>query len=149
MSKTIKITIQDEHTLVLQEDAQKGDTIDLRSIHETDIDASAITSVVNSIRTNEFNAQLKKEAQSIEREKALEAQLKEQDIITRAKEAISKKDQEIATLHSKLDTIAKQTASDVTIKALEDKQKIEESFRQRLTEKEAELSEIKHQKQLN
>lgn len=33
MPKTIKVSIQDENTLVLQEDAKKGDLIDLKSIH--------------------------------------------------------------------------------------------------------------------
>ena len=40
--KKIKVSIQDEHTLVLQEDAVKGDLIDLRSLHETDIDKTSI-----------------------------------------------------------------------------------------------------------
>ena len=34
--KKVKVSIQDENTLVLLEDAQKGDLIDLKSIHETD-----------------------------------------------------------------------------------------------------------------
>jgi hypothetical protein len=147
--KTIKVSIQDENTLVLQEDAQKGDVIDLKSIHETDIDKSTIASVVKSIKMNEFNAQLQKEKEAIEREKELEARLKEQEITDRSKDAIAKKEQEIAALNSRLETIAKQTESDVKLKALEDKQKIEEDFRQKLTDKEVEISEIKHEKILS
>jgi len=145
----VKVSIQDENTLVLQEDAQKGDLIDLKSIHETDIDKSTITSVVNSIKMDEFNAQLNKEKQSIQREKELEARLKEQEIIDRSKDAISKKEQEIAALNSKLETIATQTTSEVKLKALQDQQLIEESYRQKLTEKEAEINEIKHKKELD
>lgn len=149
MAKAVKVSIQDENTLVLQQDAQKGDLIDLKSIHETDIDKSTIASVINSIKNSEFNARIQKETESIEREKALEAQLKERQIIDRSKEALSKKDQEIAALNVKLETIAKQTESEVKLKALEDKQKTEEEFRQKLTEKEAEIGKIKHEKELS
>ena len=147
--KTIKVSIQDENTLVLQEDAQKGDLVDLKSIHETDIDKSTIDSVVKSIKWNEFNAQLAKEKEVIEREKQLEAQLKEQEIINGSKEAISKKEQEIIALNSKIEVIAKQTESDVKLKALEEKQRIEEDFRQKLSDKDTEISEIKHKKELD
>ena len=79
--KKLKVSIQDEHTLVLQEDGQKGDVIDLRSIHETDIDASTIASVVNSIKKDTFNAEVAKVREQVEREKALEAKLKEQELL--------------------------------------------------------------------
>ena len=147
--KTIKVSIQDEHTLILQEDGQKGDLIDLTSIHETDIDKSTIASVVNSIRRDEFNAQLQKEKEAIEREKTLEGRLKEQEIIERSKDAISKKEQEIAALNAKIETVAQQTESDVRLRALEDKQKIEEEFRQKLSDKELEINGIKHDKELS
>ncbi len=124
--KTIKITIQDENTLILQEDAQKGDLIDVRSIHETDIDKSTIDNVVSSIKKEEFNAQLQKEKEAIEREMKLEARLKEKEIVDHSKKDISKKNQEIAALNSKLETIAKQTTSEEKLKSLEEKQKIEE-----------------------
>jgi hypothetical protein len=147
--KTIKVSIQDENTLILQEDAQKGDLIDLKTIHETDIDKSTIASVVNSIKLDEFNARLQKEKENIEREKALEAKLKEQEIIDRAKDALAKKDLDIAALNSKLETIAKQTESDIKLKSLEEKQKIEEDFRQKLSAKDIEINDIKHAKELS
>ena len=147
--KTIKVSIQDENTLILQEDGQKGDLIDLKSIHETDIDKATIKSVVNSIKMDEFNAQLNKEKLNIEREKQLEARLKEQEILERSKDALSKKEQEIAALSSKLDSIASQTEADVKLKALQDQQRIEESYRQKLTDKEAEISDIRHKKELD
>lgn len=147
--KIVKVSIQDENTLVLQESARKGDLIDLKSIHEMDIDKSSIASIVGSIKKDEFNAQLQKEKESIEREKELEAKLKEQEIVNHSKETISKKDQEIATLNSKLETIAKQTESDVRLKSLEDKQKVEEDFRQKLSVKDTEINDIKHEKELS
>jgi hypothetical protein len=147
--KTIKVSIQDENTLVIQEDANKGDLINLKSIHETDIDKATITSVVNSIKMDEFNAQLNKEKLAIEREKILEAQLKEREIIEQSKDALSKKEQEIAALNSKIETIASQTESDVKLKSLQEQQRIEESYRQQLADKEAVISDIRHKKELD
>lgn len=56
--KKIKISIQDENTLILFEDAQKGDLIDLKSIHEADIDKTSTDSLIKSIKTNKSNTQL-------------------------------------------------------------------------------------------
>ena len=78
--KKLKISIQDEHTLVLQEAGEKGDVIDLRTIHETDIDKTTVTNVVNSIKKDAFNDALRKERESLEREMALAAKLKEQEL---------------------------------------------------------------------
>lgn len=147
--KTVKVSIQDENTLILQEDASKGDLVDLTSIHETDIDKAMIVRVVRSIKMNEFNAQLQKEKEAIEREKELENRLKAQEIVDRSKDAISKKEQEIAALNSKMETIAKQTESDVKLQSLQEQQKIEEAYRQKLSDKEVEISEIKHKKELD
>ena len=80
MAKKLKVSIQDENTLVLQEDGAKGDLIDLRSIHETDIDKSNIANVISSIKNNAFEAEVAKVRQSIEREKTLESRLKEQEL---------------------------------------------------------------------
>ena len=83
--KKVKVSIQDENTLVLQEDGQKGDLIDLRSIHEADIDKTSIASVVNSIKKDAFNDALAKEINSLKREMSLQAQLKEQELLERLK----------------------------------------------------------------
>ena len=84
--KSLKVSIQDEYTLVLQEDGKKGDTIDLKSLHETDIDKTTITSVVNSIKKDAFNDALRKERETLEREMALAAKLKEQELLGRVSE---------------------------------------------------------------
>ena len=78
--KKLKVSIQDEHTLVLQEAGEKGDLIDLGSIHETDIDKATITNVVNSIKKDAFNEALRKEREVLEQKLALEAKLKEQEL---------------------------------------------------------------------
>lgn len=66
--KKIKVSIQDENTLVLLEDASKGDLIDLKSIHETDIDTTTITNVVNSIKKDKFDEELKKRTETLEQD---------------------------------------------------------------------------------
>ncbi len=123
--KTLKVSIQDEHTLILQQDGQKGDVIDLASIHETDIDSSTITSVVNSIKKDAFNEALRKETATIEREKALEAKLSEQHLLERAKEDIAKREQEIATLNAKLEAIAGRTETETKLAVTEAVNKVE------------------------
>ena len=147
--KKIKVSIQDENTLLLMEDAQKGDIIDLKSIHEADIDKTSIDNLIKSIKNDEFNAQLEAAKRTIEKEKSLEAELREKDIVNRAKEALTKKDQEITTLNTKVEVIAKQVESDTKLKALEEKKSLEDEYRQKLTEKEAEIQEIKHRKELS
>jgi hypothetical protein len=144
--KSIKVTIQDEHTLVLQEDGQKGDIVDLKSIHDVDIDTTTISNVVKSIKKDAFNAELQKEIAKLEREKQLEAKLKEQEILERAKDTLTKKEQEIAALNTKLETIAKQIEAEIKLKALEEKRQIENDFQQKLNAKDAEISEVKHEK---
>lgn len=77
--KKIKVSIQDEHTLVLQEDGAKGDLIDLSSLHDLDIDKSTIKGVVDSIKKDVFDAEVEKVRKTIEHEKELEAKLKDQE----------------------------------------------------------------------
>ena len=146
--KTLKVSIQDENTLMLQEDGQKGDLIDLKSIHETDIDKTTISSVVKSIKMNEFNVQLQKELANVEKQKALEAQLESQKIKDQAKSELTQKEQEIAALNTKLEAIARQAESDAKLQAMQEQRQIEEKFRQELAAKETEISEIKHKKEL-
>lgn len=41
--KKLKVSIQDENTLVLQEDGVKGDLIDLSSLHDVEINTIQIS----------------------------------------------------------------------------------------------------------
>jgi len=146
--KTVKVSIHDENTLVLAEDAQKGDLIDLKSIHEKDFDKATIVSIIKSIRNNEFEEQVRIEKERLEKEKRFEAEIKEKDIVSRAKEALTKKDQEIIALNTKIETIAKQIESESKLRSLEDQQKLEENYRNKLSDKELEIQDIKHQREL-
>lgn len=123
--KKVKVAIQDEHTLIIQEDAQKGDVIDLTSIHETDIDASTITSVVNSIKKDAFNAEVQKVRESVEREAALQMRLKEQELLQRVEKLEQEKSSavqlaQVATKQELQDELAKQVAELHEAKAAKD-----------------------------
>lgn len=111
--KKVKVSIQDEHTLVLQESGEKGDMIDLRSLHETDIDTSTIQGVVNSIKKDTFNAEVQKAREQIERELSLESKLKEQGYADKAKDMLAERDVEIAELRMKLE--ASETSKELAV----------------------------------
>jgi len=147
--KKIKVSIQDENTLILIEDGSRGDFIDLKSIHETDIDKTTIANVVHSIKRDAFNAELKKEKDAIERENNLKLELKEKEYANRAKEDLSEKDKEIATLNSKLESVVEKTASSVKLKALQELTDKEKEYQEKLNEKDTEINNIKHEKELS
>ena len=147
--KTIKVSIQDENTLILLEDGVKGDIIDLASIHETDIDKTTIANVVNSIKRDAFNAELQKAQEVIKRENDLKLEIKEKEYADRAKENLSEKEKEIAMLNAKLTNVVEKTESDLKLRALQEQMEVEENYRKKLSEKDAEISNIKHQKELN
>lgn len=90
--KKVKVTIQDEQTLVLQEDGARGDLIDLTSLHETDIDATTIKNVVNSIKRDAFESEINKVRQSLEREKSLELKAKQQELESQIDSLVKEKD---------------------------------------------------------
>lgn len=102
--KIVKVSIQDENTLMLQEDASKGDLIDLKSIHETDIDKASIEGVVNSIKLDKFNDELNKALEAKEREYELKLQLHETELVAKAKDTIIDKDAKINELQAKLES---------------------------------------------
>lgn len=85
---------------MLQEAAEKGDVIDLRSLHETDIDKTSIESVVRSIKKDKFDEELAKALDAKAREYELSLQLKEKELADAAKTGLSDKDAVIAELKS-------------------------------------------------
>jgi len=110
--KIVKISIQDENTLVLQEDASKGDLIDLKSIHEIDIDKGTIESVVSSIKKDKFREELDKAVKAKDQEYELKLRLEAKEIAEKANAAIGDKDALITRLQSIVDSseIAKELA---------------------------------------
>ncbi len=98
--KKVKVSIQDENTLVLLEDASKGDLIDLKSIHETDIDTTTIASVVRSIKQDKLQEVVKKETERIEEKFAYELNKKEMEWKDIEQKKLQEKEKEINELKS-------------------------------------------------
>ena len=117
MSKKLKVTIQDEDTLVLQEPGEQGDLIDLRSLHETDIDKSSIASVVNSIKRDAFEAEVAKVKASVEREKDMEFKLREQEL--QAKLAASSDKTQLEVTKAVADIEKKRSELEIQLKSQE------------------------------
>ncbi len=154
--KKLKVSIQDENTLILQEDGQKGDIIDLRSIHETDIDKTTIESVVSSIKNDEFNDRLQKEKEAYLTELRLKAEMKEREIAIEAQRKVEEKEQQLNSLRLQLESISKQSELEKEMaisKAIADmererdalKNELSTQAKERLEQKERELGELKHQ----
>ncbi len=146
--KKIKVSIKDENTLMLLEDALQGDIIDLTSLHDVDIDTSTITNVVKSIKMDQFNMKLKEQTDVIERENNLKLSLKEKEYAEKAKIELDEKNNRITELNSELKNISEKAEREAEITVLKEKQKIEEQYQKELKEKESELSKIKHDKEL-
>ena len=147
--KKIKVSIKDENTLVLLENAAQGDVIDLTSLHDIDIDTSTIANVVKSIKMDQFNAELQKQTEAIERENKLKLELKEKELAEKAKEDVKVKEDKITELNSELKNISEKSEREAEITILKERQKIETQYQKELKEKENELSKIKHDKELN
>lgn len=158
--KKIKVSIKDENTLVLLESGVEGDIIDLKSLHDVDIDASTIKNVVQSIKMEQFNAELKKqteilerenkkELEAIERENALKLSIKEKELAEKAKEELNKKESKITELHWELKNIIEKSEREAELKLLKERQKIEEQYQRELKEKEEQLNKIKHEKEFS
>jgi hypothetical protein len=147
--KKIKVSIKDENTLMLLENASEGDLIDLKSLHDLDIDKTSIESVVKSIKMDQFNSKLKQEADNIEEKYKLEIKLKEKEFSDFAKNDLNKKDKEIIELKSKLENTEAKFKSESELESLKEKQKIEQEYQGQLKQKEEEIKDIRHKKELS
>ena len=156
--KTVKVSIIDENTLSLLEDANKGDIISLKDLHERDIDKSNISDVVKARIQADVEAELKKlKAQMIEeKEKDLkvvalqkEKELKEKmEGIT--KEEYEKYKNETTELKVQLEklTIENNTLKEQNKKDIEIATKtIESRYQKDLTDKEYAIKKLEDEKQ--
>ena len=147
--KKIKVSIKDENTLVLLESGSQWDIIDLTSLHDIDIDTTTITNVVKSIKMDQFNAELKKQTEAIERENRLKLELKEKEFAEKAKQDVKEKENKITELNAELKNISEKSEREAEITILKERQKVEAQYQKELKEKENELSKIKHDKELS
>lgn len=163
--KKIKVSIKDENTLQLQEDARKGDIIDLSSLHDLDADTATIRNVVASIKKDAFAKEVAKANQTFSEKIKLEFALKEEKwqkdlaVLKQDKQAaielavakeknniqeiIRQKETKVQQLQAQLkqEQLQKQLDIDKATRAAEDKQS---QLKHQLEQKEAE-----HQLQIN
>lgn len=123
--KTIKVSIQDEHTLVLQEDGHKGDVVNLKSLHEMDIDKSSLETVLTALKNEAFEAEVAKERLVVERQKALEAKVEQEKLL------------------SQIGLLEKEKADAVELALTKTKSELQEE----LNKKEAELAKLQAEKE--
>lgn len=147
--KKIKVSIKDENTLILQENATQGDIIDLTSLHDVDIDISTIESVVRSIKNDYFTAKVKEKTQTIENDFNHKLSLRERDFADKAKEELNKKDSKITELNSELKSISGKAERDAENTILKEREKVKEHYEKELKEKDNELSKVKSDKELS
>lgn len=136
--KKIKVSIQDENTLILLEDANKGDIIDLKSIHETDIDTTTIANVVKSIKQDKLQEVVKKETERIEEKFAFELKKKEMEWKDTEQKKLQEKEKELNELKNKnnlADVEKKLAITEAIWKIEKDRDRIEGELKNKETEK--------------
>lgn len=150
--KKLKVAIRDEHTLELQEDGQKGDVIDLTTLHDLDIDKSTIKSVVDSIKRDAFEAEVEKVRLTIEKQKKLEAQLTEQKYLEKLSVLEQQKESavKLATVNAQSasqEELAKKNAEIAKLEAQIQATKLEQKLAvtQAVSEVEKERDQLRHQ----
>lgn len=147
--KKIKVSIKDENTLVLLEDAISWDIIDLKSLHDVDIDTSMIENVVKTIKMDKFKQELERETQALEKDFTHKLREQERDLADKAKEELYKKESAISELHWELKNISEKAHREAEITILREKQRLDEQYQKELKEKEELLNKIKHEKELS
>ena len=156
--KTVKLSIIDENTLSLLEDAEKGDIISLKDLHERDIDRTNISDVIKSKIKADVEQELKKLKTQLntEKEKDLEVavlqkekELKEQ-IEAETKEEQEKYNSELTELKVQLEkltlennTLKEQSKKDVEIATTT----IESKYQKDLIDKEYAIKKLEEEKQ--
>jgi hypothetical protein len=93
--KNIKIRVIDDNTLELAENANSGDRIDLKSIHEIDIDKSSISSALNKKIELEKQNAVEKERERLLAEKENEARALAKQNEMEKQMAIANKEKEL------------------------------------------------------
>ena len=96
--KKIKVSIHDENTLVLLENAEKGDIIDLKSLHETNIDKSTIDNIVKTIKMDKFQESLQEKTEFLKKEFEMQQKIKEQEWRENEQKKLQEKEKEIQDL---------------------------------------------------
>ena len=97
----IKVLVKDQYTLVLEEDAKKGDIIDLRNI--TKIDSSLISKRIDDDVDGRIKLMLSEKQKEIEKQKDKELKLELENLKNKYENEINKRQNSIELLNSKIE----------------------------------------------
>lgn len=121
--KAIKVIVKDQNTIVLEEDAKKGDYIDLRDI--TTIDAVYIKELIDKDVEKNFQKRLDEQTKSYQKEiesKINETKIKTNEEFNKIKESLISKN---IILEEQLKNIEEKTKREEEIKYTKEKSKLE------------------------
>ena len=155
--KTVKVSIIDENTLSLLEDANKGDIISLKDLHERDIDKSNISDVVKAKIQSDVETELKKLKAQMNEEKEKDLKIvvlqKEKELKEKmegiTKEEYEKYKNETAELKVQLEklTIENNTLKEQNKKDIELATKtVESKYQKDITDKEYAIKKLEDEK---
>ena len=167
--KEIKVIVRDKNTIVLDEDATKGDYIDLASLKSVDL--TQLENAISSGKDVVYEKKLLEATKQEELKRALELEKEKANILKQYQDLINSKEKEITELKNKIsnNSLEKELAvkneqaksvevvnkKDARIKELEfelssknkenelEKKTLEEKFNGKLAEKEAQISYYK------
>ena len=97
----IKVLVKDQYTLVLEEDAKKGDIIDLRNI--TKIDSSLISKRIDDEVDGRIKLMLSEKQKEIEKQKDKELKLELENLKNKYENEINKRQNSIELLNSEIE----------------------------------------------
>ena len=97
----VKVLVKDQYTLVLEEDAKKGDIIDLRNI--TKIDSSLISKRIDDDVDGRIKLMLSEKQKEIEKQKDKELKLELENLKNKYENEINKRQNSIELLNSEIE----------------------------------------------
>lgn len=134
----VKVSIIDPSTLRLEEDAKKGDLIDLHELQS--VDATLILDAINKSKDETYNKLLKEEK---ERQEA-KAHILLQDERAKFTEELNAKEQDKKRLLMQLDELKRSLAKERELAILEERNKKDKELRDIVFNKEKEIEALKH-----
>lgn len=143
MSK-IKVLVQDKNTLILEEDAKKGDSIDLTDL--SSVDTSNLEALINNEKDSIYRNRIAEVKKSELERMNLELQKQRAEMESEASKALGEKDLKIKELTQRLEAIKQEEA----LKKQEEILKLQSELEKERNTRESniKLLEIKNQSEL-
>lgn len=125
----VKVAIRDRNTLILEEDAKKGDTIDLTSV--TGFDSTTLEIALSNGKDEVYKKMLSEEKKGFEELANAKLDGVKKDYEKKITELVAKHDKELISLKSENKQLEKDNENSKTIKEIE-QQKVIDSLKQEL-----------------